>query len=275
MKQTETEKTLQADPELDAVLEQMAEEVPPMPADFHDKWMNAVRAEAEQKAPAAEEKTEKAPVSLVRWTRILSIAATFVFLIGGTVLYRNSKHSMMDSEEIDLMPAVMMASQETVKEAESSELYTAGAVAGGAADSASYAGEQASAAKAASNAEAPAAYDMEPMMDMDAVMEDASEEAAVEYEAAAQYEASEMPVSEPSATASPTALVTEAVMTEAAKETAAEPAEEEKDGFLAGVKEFLADMGEFLLAALPYLLVLAVPAAAALVLRYRKKRKKE
>ena len=47
MKQTETEKTLQADPELDAVLEQMADEVPPMPADFHDKWMSAIRAEAE------------------------------------------------------------------------------------------------------------------------------------------------------------------------------------------------------------------------------------
>ena len=273
MKQTDTEKTLQADPELDAVLEQMTEEVPPMPADFHDKWMNAVRAEAEQKAPAAEEKTEKSPVSLVRWTRILSIAATFVFLIGGTVLYRNSKRSMMECEEIDLMPAVVTADLETVQEeAEAAELYTAGAMAGSSADSASSArGEQVSAAKAASNAEAPAAFDMEPMMDMDAVMEDASEEPAAEYEAAAQYEASEMSVSEPSATSSPTEPVTEAV-TEAA---AAEPAAQEEEGFLAGAKEFLADMGEFLLAALPYLLVLAVPAAAALVLRYRKKNKKE
>ena len=86
MKQTETEKTLQADPELDAVLEQMADEVPPMPADFHDKWMSAIRAEAKQQAAAAEDRKEKKIVSINRWTRILSVAAAFVFLIGGTVL---------------------------------------------------------------------------------------------------------------------------------------------------------------------------------------------
>ena len=33
---------------LDQLLAGMAEDVPPMPADFHEKWMNAVRAEAKQ-----------------------------------------------------------------------------------------------------------------------------------------------------------------------------------------------------------------------------------
>ena len=94
MKQTDTEKMLQNDPELDALLDQMAEDVPPMPADFHDNWMSAIRTEAKQAAPAAEEKEEKKPVSIVRWTRILSVAAMFVFLIGGTLLYRNTKGTM-------------------------------------------------------------------------------------------------------------------------------------------------------------------------------------
>ena len=82
MNQTDMEKKLQADPELDAVLEQMSGEVPPMPADFHDKWMNAIRAEAAQNASAPEEKTEKKVVSLTRWTRILSIAT---FSRGGLI----------------------------------------------------------------------------------------------------------------------------------------------------------------------------------------------
>ena len=97
MKQTETEKMLQNDPELDAVLDQMAEDVPPMPADFHAKWMNAVRAEAKQDAAPAEETEEKKTKALARWTRILSVAATFVFLIGGTILYRNSRGSLMSA----------------------------------------------------------------------------------------------------------------------------------------------------------------------------------
>ena len=80
MKKTEPEKILQADPELDAELVQMAEEVPPMPADFHDRWMNAIRAEAQQTAAAPEEKAGRKTASLVRWTRMLSVAAVFVFL---------------------------------------------------------------------------------------------------------------------------------------------------------------------------------------------------
>ena len=269
MKQTETEKTLQADPELDAVLEQMADEVPPMPADFHDKWMSAIRAEAKQEAAAAEDRKEKKIVSINRWTRILSVAAAFVFLIGGTVLYRRSKYydALEEEMDFDMTPAVMTEAPETASEEAVYGETAAGAVkTEGAVNAASAARETSTAAKSASNAEEPVTYDMEPMTAMDAVMEDAAEEAAVEYETAAEYEAAEMPAAEPAATASPTAAVT--------PEATAEP-EEEADDRLAGVKGFLADMGEFLLAALPYLLVLAVPAAAALVIRSRKKGKKE
>ena len=265
MKQTETEKTLQADPELDAVLEQMADEVPPMPADFHDKWMSAIRAEAKQETPAAEDRKEKKIVSMNRWTRILSVAAAFVFLIGGTVLYWRAKYYDADEEclDFDMTPAVMTAAPETASE-ETVYAEAAGAVkTEGTVNNVSAAKEASSAAKSASNAEEPAVYDMEPMMAMDAAMEDTAEESAAGYEAAAEYEAAEMPAAEPVATASPTAVVT------------ALPESQETDERLDRVKEFVADMGEFLLAALPYLLVLAVPAAAALVIRYRKKGKKE
>ena len=84
------------DEELNAILDQMADEVPPMPADFHARWMNAVRAEAGSTAPAGES-VPKQPLSIVRWTRILSVAVVFVFLIGGTLLYRNSKKSLTSS----------------------------------------------------------------------------------------------------------------------------------------------------------------------------------
>ena len=119
MNQTDMEKNLQADPELDAMLEQMSGEVPPMPADFHDKWMNAIRAEAAQNASAPEEKTEKKVVSLTRWTRILSIAAVFIFLIGGTALYRNSRGSLMPAA--DKTEAAVMADLASAAREESAE----------------------------------------------------------------------------------------------------------------------------------------------------------
>ena len=98
MKINEPEQKPITDAELDAALAQMAEEAPPMPADFHDRWMNAVRAEAkETKNESAEQTASKHIVSINRWTRILSVAAVFVFLIGGTLLYRNTKKSLDNS----------------------------------------------------------------------------------------------------------------------------------------------------------------------------------
>ena len=111
MKNTAPEETLRIDPELDDALAAMAEEVPPLPADFHDRWMSAVRAEAEKNAPAdkpvPEESPSKAPVSLARWTRSLSVAAVFVLLIGGTLLYRNSKKTLSLAPAAEMSHAVM------------------------------------------------------------------------------------------------------------------------------------------------------------------------
>ena len=77
MKDNELEKILQADPELDAELAQMADDVPPMPADFHDKWMNAVRAEAQQNASApAESWTRRTTYSSARAARVPSPTAS-------------------------------------------------------------------------------------------------------------------------------------------------------------------------------------------------------
>ena len=84
---TDHEKNL-SDQALEEALARMAEEVPPMPADFHDKWTKAVRAEAantenEAKTENEPEKENNNRIILInRWTRILSLAAVFVFLIG-------------------------------------------------------------------------------------------------------------------------------------------------------------------------------------------------
>ena len=230
MNQTDMEKNLQADPELDAVLEQMSGEVPPMPADFHDKWMNAIRAEAAQNASAPEEKTEKKVVSLTRWTRILSIAAVFIFLIGGTALYRNSRGSLMpaaDKTEAAVMADLASAAREESAEKTEEEPEKTEEEPDIRKKNAAAMTLAAGAPQAASEAEAPetwseaAAYDAEPALAMGAAM-------------------------------------------------AVEP-EPEQTGFLPAAGAFFTDMGDFLLAALPYLLVLAVPAAAALILRRRKK----
>ena len=268
MNQTDMEKNLQADPELDAMLEQMSGEVPPMPADFHDKWMNAIRAEAAQNASVPEEKTEKKVVSLTRWTRILSIAAVFIFLIGGTALYRNSRGSLMPAADkteaavmADLASAAREESAEETEEEPDIRKKNAAAMT-----------LAAGAPQAASEAEAPetwseaAAYDAEPALAMGAAME---EEAV--YEAA---EAAEEPEPMPETTAMPTAMPTAepaAKREEAGTNEEPETAETEQPGVLRQAGEFITDMGDFLLAALPYLAVLAVPAVIAAVLRRRKK----
>ena len=299
----ENEMKTQADPVLDAELAQMAEEVPPMPADFHEKWMKAVRAEAQKRAPAAEstETEAKAPVSITRWTRILSVAAVFVFLIGGTILYRNSrktltnaafrteaKNAVMLSAEVPaagavpegqeeteasgkdaIEGAVMMAAESAVEET----VFEEAAVP----DEAALYEEDAEYAAADAAAEYAAAEE--------AVMPEAAEAELGAYEAApmAAMKAAEMPAPIGMPTEAPAEQVVES-MTEAEEAPEAETvpeaekapeqeeeAEPEKAGFMQQAGAFLTNMGDFLLAALPYLAVLAVPAAAALVIRRKKK----
>ncbi len=290
MKQTETE-TLKTMPETETALAHMAEDIPPMPADFHDRWMSAVRAEAEKTVPPAEQKPQNRTVSITRWTRILSIAATFVFLIGGTLVYRGSKTSLAALRAAEKKAAVMAAETQANSEEQEEALaydavmdeYSAGDMdtdagfilsAGASKDASAAAGAAMAVYAAGAPDEVPA-------------MAENSEEEAEEYSAEEDVMASvsenesvmevkgEMKGFSESADAaeiaepvpSVTALPTEAVQEQ--QERAEEHAE--SSSFLQEAGVFLTDMGDFLLAALPYLAVLAVPAAAALIIRRRKK----
>lgn len=274
MKQTETDKNFYPDPELDTMLDQMAEEVPPMPADFHDKWMNAIREEAKQNVPAAEDKAEKKAVSVMRWTRMLSIAAVFLFLIGGTILYRNSRGSLMPVLNAGQMDTAVMTdevpaaveepeAERTEEAAEADqpfrrkETVTLMAAAGSIKESAMN-------ETAVNSTDAAEAYGDNEAMATGAVVEEAAE---------AAYDTAEEPMPLPLMTGMPTEPVfeqTEAVAEETF-ETGKEEPEKTATGLLRQAGEFMTDMGDFLLAALPYLAVLAVPAVFALILRQRKK----
>lgn len=270
------------DHSLDEVLALMAEEVPPMPADFHEKWTKAVREEAAKSETKPEK--ENSRVTLInRWTRILSVAAVFVFLIGGTLVYRSSrpKTTTLLSAEKDNKAAAQIT-DEPVAEA-------AGAF---------------HAMKAAEEenviaAEEPAAADNMAAMEADAVMEEAAEAdspmmslsasgtsnkqeaAATDAEteetadAAMAMDAGEVRKTQEEApaqavhmTPDPTQNPEEAAESEPAK---AETETKGQPGLLQSIGGFFKDMGAFLLIVWPYLLILAVPAAAAL-LYSRKKR---
>lgn len=286
MKKTEAEQMPVTEAELDAALARMAEEVPPMPADFHSRWMNAVRAEAEDIA-SAEEPVQKQTLSLVRWTRILSIAAVFVFLIGGTLLYRNSKKSLTSSApvamekreaaEADAGAVTEDADEAAAEEPPMIEAYMqAAAVAGAAADAGTEDRQALKAAGAVQNSYAAASKAEQAEAEEAAAEETDYAMEAAEYEEepamyAVAYEAAEeaaLPEPTEALTPEPTAALTAVPTAEPTAEPEPEPA-----GFLPAAGAFFTDMGDFLLAALPYLLVLAVPAAAALVIRRRENKK--
>lgn len=275
------------DNELNNALEQLAEEVPPMPADFHDRWMNAVRAEAKKTAPAAETETRKKTATLVRWTRMLSIAAVFVFLIGGTILYRNSRKTLSAPyaavENAALPEAAEPAEEKAEAKAEpAAEEVAEAAVPEAAAEEADLAAEaeepdrmyakSASSVNAAANAPVGEAPALTAGKAAEAADEAAPvwEDAEAEYEEEAAYEEA-APVPTEAPTEVPTAVPTAAPTEAPDPEPTAEPSGQEKTGFLSEAGAFFSDMGDFLLAALPYLLVLAVPAAAAVIIRRRNK----
>lgn len=70
--------------ELDRELAQMAQDVPDMPADFHARWTEQIRAEAGQA------KTESRKENRKQLRYVLSAAAVFILLIGGTLLTRDA-----------------------------------------------------------------------------------------------------------------------------------------------------------------------------------------
>ena len=279
MKDNELEKILQADPELDAELAQMADDVPPMPADFHDKWMNAVRAEAQQNASAPAEESRGKTVSLVRWTRFLSVAAVFVFLVGGTILYRNAGGTLTGAARKKTADTALLAAENVSEESAEAANAAAGVLdEKAAADVPAEAAEEsvffASSARNDGKADgaflnetkdaavfAGAAYEEAEAADGAVMVAGEAREEAADYDVAPapQVFAAGMPEE--------TAEETE----QATDEEATEEEAEQETGLLQQIGSFLADMGRFLLAALPYLAVLAVPAVIALVLRQRKK----
>ena len=297
MKKTEPGKILQADPELDTELDRMAEDVPPMPADFHEKWMNAIRAEAGQAVPAPEEESAGKTGSIMRWTRVLSIAAVFVFLIGGTILYRNSGETLSGTFRKDQAASVSLSAEapaqdgpagtenETVYAEADEAAEMPGEAAAPMAGSADVIAEPAlfgAAAKKADNTETAGSTAANGLADDFLYEAEAYEEAAAEESVmvAGEYTAAEAEIrqAEPAPVPVATGMPTEApagpeaaAPGEAAEEKAAEESQQE-EGLLSRAGEFLKDMGRFLLAALPYLAVLAVPAAIALAVRRRKKK---
>lgn len=286
MKQTEFE-VLQTERETDAELARMAEDVPPMPVDFHAKWMNAVRAEARKTGAGNEPETHGKTVSISSWTRILSIAATFVFLIGGTLLYRNSKQSLANSYDTERKAAQAMTAAEIPEENEAEEAAMDACVMESAdTDADAEFIVSADEPMAAADVSAAGVYDAAPMTEAEGESEaeepaeriSAAKSAA--YQAEAVFGAAEnteeinvFSGTESFAEKTETVSFSTAVPTVSVPEpqgTDGKPAEE--NGFFQQAGVFITDMGDFLLAALPYLAVLAVPAAAALFLRNRKKK---
>ena len=261
-----------ADPELDALLSEMAEEVPPMPADFHDKWMSAVREDAANRAPVKEETPDRTG-TIIRWTRILSVAAVFVFLIGGTLLYRSSKKTLSspvltaESRKTvaaeNVAPAAGAVTEASVEAMDAAVMEEAPEAAYEAAWEESEAEEADAAYESFLTGAGDTAMNSEPLLfaayEAAGSAKSADDTAEMAASAAEEAPATSAPTEAPTATA--TAVPTEEPAAAPTEAPAAEPE--------AG--SFFADMGDFLGETWPYLLILAVPALTASLLRRRKK----
>ena len=262
----------QAELNLDQLLAGMAEDVPPMPAGFHDQWMNAVREEAKQAETPA-----PAPVS--QWPKILSVAAVFVFLIGGTLIYRSARKPLLPANEAVSTMAVTegAVNKEAVAEEAAAEnaatvenameaIYEAAASAGET-DAAAVPAAGSGNRKELGAKSAEVSYAAEAMTEEETAAEDASVPA---YFMEAAEEAEEEVVSAAPVTKAPVteAPVTEAPVTEAPVTEAPAAGMPERTG----IGGFFADMGDFLLEVWPFVLIALVPlAVAAGVKKFRKK----
>ncbi len=279
---------------LDKMLEQMAEETPDVPDDFHARWTEAVKAEANQN------KAETRKAGNRQWRYILSAAAVFAFLIGGTLLTRNdpffertnrggtaAKTQVSEKAEEMSAPSGMLMTEERETE-ESAEVYgtepemvfsmkmdadrdeAGNGTGNGIADYSAAAGGATEAAMEEAGPEAP--------MLMDAAMEEAQPEAPMLMDAAEAPEQEEAFVgesmeeaAEPAATAAPTAAPTATAMptaAPAAETPAGAPAEEKQ-------ASFLQDLGIFTLKTLAALAACAAAAFLAALISREIKKKKE
>ena len=287
---------------LDRELAQLAQDTPEMPDDFHARWTEQVRAEAGQAQRKA--RTEKGR----QWRYILSAAAVFVFLIGGTLLTRSRKTNDLTADyaaapRMTAVPAAGMAAEdagaavmadmaaeedfaEQEEEAPAPEANWISSLFTMKEDSAVYAGKAAESAYEAAGDMTEAAA---PEEDAYAALEEAAEEPetaaapeaaksaanSVEF-AGTAGSANSAAVPEATAavtaTAMPTAPATAAPTPEPAAQPVTEPAPEpaaEDSPFVS----FLKDLGIFTLKTLGAALCCAVPVSAVLLIR-RKRRKK-
>ena len=106
---------------LDRMLEQMAQDTPEMPADFHARWTEAIRAEAGEQ-PRTESEEHREGRRQLRY--ILSAAAVFIFLIGGTLLTRSmNQTNAANNAAVTWVPAAEEdAAAPAVEEAEETAL---------------------------------------------------------------------------------------------------------------------------------------------------------
>lgn len=225
---------------LDRMLEQMARETPEMPADFHARWTEAIRAEAGE-APRTETGKHREGRRQLRY--ILSAAAVFIFLIGGTLLTRSmnqtdlvNKPAAVTAAPAEKTDAAVPAMEEANDKSASNESSVKAG--GGAAMNA----EADMAVGAVMESNMAATDSREYAEEADMAVEDAEEENALQMAAPTATE-----TAAPTATAAPT---TEPTLAPTAEPTAAPAAESE-------FVSFLKDLGSFTLK------TLAVAAAAA------------
>ena len=225
---------------LDRMLEQMARETPEMPADFHARWTEAIRAEAGE-APRTETGKHREGRRQLRY--ILSAAAVFIFLIGGTLLTRSmnqtdlvNKPAAVTAAPAEKTDAAVPAMEEANDKSASNESSVKAG--GGAAMNA----EADMAVGAVMESNMAATDSREYAEEADMAVEDAEEENALQMAAPTATE-----TAAPPATAAPT---TEPTLAPTAEPTAAPAAESE-------FVSFMKDLGSFTLK------TLAVAAAAA------------
>lgn len=251
-------------PELDLELTEMAEEVPPMPADFHANWMKAVREEAaKQQEPARQPAGKIVAFTKGPWFRALSAAAVFVFLIGGTMLYRAGKGTVTPSYKTE-----MRVAEPETNTADAGE--TEAMAAGETEDAAIGAPEGAGSLAAEPDAAGETAVKAEKEAPSMGISGNAVGKTTFEADANAVHKAASETLQEEAAAEAPAAETAEAPAPAPAPEQV--PVPEQPPTLLQQAGSFLSDMGAFLLSVWPWLAGAAVILAACAVVRNRKRR---
>ncbi len=268
--------------DLDEALKQMAEETPEMPEDFHDAWVRAIEESRTDNQPVAEPVPAEAPEKSGRrsfpWAQICSVAAALIVLIGGTAAVRDRK---LSEERVVSFASVGL--QESTADTFVAQSYNSAAQPGKrdsrVSESASMSADSAPACEEAACEEP--VYDAEAAEDSSPAYGETAESAAPAYEKAAEdsapvYEEAECGEAAPIPDETPAATGKPGALTEKVKE----PTFFERISmvFSSGWNsfgDFLSDMGQFLVAALPFLVIFAAAAVVTrLVVKKHKARKK-